>query len=262
MLALKLLLTPLLVGGSALVARRWGPAIGGWLIALPLTSGPVLAFLVVDHGVPFASLAAVGSLTGLAAIACFSLAYARAARRDIPAGPWSSLAAAAIAFFASGGLLVGVLGSAPLPVAVAVLVSIVVAGRTIRRSGVVHRPIPYPRWDIPARMAIATILVVGLTSVAPLLGAGPSGLVATYPVYVSVLTAFTHHHAGPVAATDVLAGLIAGLYGTAGFYLVVIALLVPAGPVTAFVGAIATALAIQAVALRRTLRAGVEPEPA
>jgi hypothetical protein len=65
-----------------------------------------------------------------------------------------------------------------------------------------------------------------------------------------------------VAATDVLAGLLAGLYGTAGFYLVVIALLVPAGPMAAFAGAIATALAIQAVALRRTLRAGVRPEPA
>ena len=40
-LALKLILTPLLIGGASLAARRWGPAIGGWLVSLPLTSGPV-----------------------------------------------------------------------------------------------------------------------------------------------------------------------------------------------------------------------------
>ena len=35
-LVLKLVLTPLLVGGASIAARRWGPSIGGWIVALPL----------------------------------------------------------------------------------------------------------------------------------------------------------------------------------------------------------------------------------
>jgi hypothetical protein len=34
-LALKLVLTPVLIGGASLAARRWGPAIGGLIVALP-----------------------------------------------------------------------------------------------------------------------------------------------------------------------------------------------------------------------------------
>ncbi len=31
LLALKLVLTPFLIGGPSLAARRWGPAVAGWL---------------------------------------------------------------------------------------------------------------------------------------------------------------------------------------------------------------------------------------
>jgi len=41
MLAFKLLLTPALLGLVSLAGRRWGPAVSGWLVGLPLTSGPV-----------------------------------------------------------------------------------------------------------------------------------------------------------------------------------------------------------------------------
>jgi hypothetical protein len=40
-LALKLVLTPVLVGAASLAGRRWGSAIGGWLIGIPFTSGPI-----------------------------------------------------------------------------------------------------------------------------------------------------------------------------------------------------------------------------
>jgi hypothetical protein len=75
-LALKLILTPILIGGASLAGRRWGPAIGGWLVSLPLTSGPVTFFLALDRGTPFAATSAVGSLMGLMAIAGFTLAFA------------------------------------------------------------------------------------------------------------------------------------------------------------------------------------------
>ena len=142
-LLLKLVLTPLLVGGSTLAARRWGPAIGGWLIALPLTSGPVLAFLALDHGSGFAAVAAIGSLTGLAGIAVYSAAYHGAARRG--ASPLASLGLAA-GGFAVSGLAFSPVRELPVPlVAIAVLGTILAAIRFVRPSGVMHSRVPHPR---------------------------------------------------------------------------------------------------------------------
>ena len=53
LLLIKLLVTPALIGGISLFARRWGPALAGWLVALPLTSGPVVTYVALEHGVPF-----------------------------------------------------------------------------------------------------------------------------------------------------------------------------------------------------------------
>jgi hypothetical protein len=49
LLVLKLVLVPGLVAGVTLGARRWGPAIGGWLTALPLVAGPTLFFLAIEQ---------------------------------------------------------------------------------------------------------------------------------------------------------------------------------------------------------------------
>src|SRR5206468_1618680 len=66
-LALKLVLTPALIGAVSLAGRRWGPGVSGWLVGFPLTSGPVAFFLALDQGVGFAAAAAVGSMTGAGA---------------------------------------------------------------------------------------------------------------------------------------------------------------------------------------------------
>jgi hypothetical protein len=62
--AVKVVVTPLLIGGASLAGRRWGDQLGGWLVALPLTSGPVAFLLATDHGVDFAATAAVAMLAG------------------------------------------------------------------------------------------------------------------------------------------------------------------------------------------------------
>jgi hypothetical protein len=254
---LKVILTPVLIGGATLAARRWGPAIGGLIVALPLTSGPVLFFMSLDQGPAFASVAAVGSLLGLAAIAAFCVAYAWIDRR---AGPIPSVATGAAAFAVAGVALHAVIG-APLWLVIALVVAAVVAAtRAIPRSGAVHGPLPHRSWDLPARMVVATCLVVVITAAAPILGPGWSGIVATFPVYLAVMAAFTHRHAGAVAADDVLRGLLAGLYGTAAFYVVVTLGLGSAGIAVTFSAAVAVALGIEAASLR-VLRPGVAPEP-
>ena len=87
-LALKLILTPILIMTASLASRRWGQAVGGWLVGLPLTSGPIAFFIAMEQGTHFAARAAEGSLVGTAAQAGFSLAYGAVADRSWARGCW------------------------------------------------------------------------------------------------------------------------------------------------------------------------------
>src|ERR1700681_2780330 len=80
-LALKLTITPIAIGLATLVARRRGPALGGWGAALPFTSAPVVLFLSLDRGTGFATTAALGMLAATGSQAAFALAYAWSALR-------------------------------------------------------------------------------------------------------------------------------------------------------------------------------------
>src|SRR5215475_13001183 len=94
--AVKAIVTPVLIGGASLAGRRYGHHVGGWLVALPLTSGPVAFFLATDHGLRFAAGAAVGMLAGTASQVAFALAY----RARASGGAGRALAAGCAAFAA------------------------------------------------------------------------------------------------------------------------------------------------------------------
>jgi hypothetical protein len=79
--ALKPLLVPALIGAVSLAGRRWGPMVSGWLVGLPLTSGPVALFLAVEQGNAFAASAAQGMLTGIISLSAFCFTYSRLAIR-------------------------------------------------------------------------------------------------------------------------------------------------------------------------------------
>lgn len=165
-LALKLVITPVLILAASLASRRWGEAVGGWLIGLPLTSAPVAFFLAVEQGTGFAEQAAAGSLIGTAAQACFCVGYARTGERF----GWPAAFAAGTLAFAAGA---AVLQIVTLPLTLLALLAIgalVLSARLIPRAPVRRRPVAVPRWDIPARMAVATAIVVTLTTFAPALG--------------------------------------------------------------------------------------------
>ncbi|MGF6854587.1 hypothetical protein [Paraburkholderia sp. CI3] len=78
-LVFKLLVTPLLLLTASLAGRRWGDAIGGLLVGMPLTSGPISVFPALEHGPAFAAQATGGSLVATAAQAAFCIAYCRLA---------------------------------------------------------------------------------------------------------------------------------------------------------------------------------------
>ena len=203
-------------------------------------------FLAIEQGTPFAAAAAAGSIGGAAASALFTVAYAALARRF--AWP-ASLAGASLAFFAGIGILRALpLGSdLPVPLLPLYLGTLVCCGISawlIAEPGHVAPGVPAPRWDLPARMAVATALVVSITTAAPVLGPQLTGLLTTYPIYASVLAVFAHAQRGPVAATHVIRGLCFGLLAFASFFFTIGALIDRAGIVVGFAAAIAAALAV------------------
>ncbi len=250
-LILKLIATPLLILVASLAGRRWGASVSGWFVGLPLTSGPVVFFLALEQGSGFAAAAATGCLAGAAAEAGFCIGYANVARH---AGWPLALAAGTIGFVAAAFLL-GMAALALPPLAALVALALAGALRLMPRHGTAVLTLPAaPRWDIPARMIVATALVFGLTELAPLFGAQLSGMAATYPVFAAVLAAFAHHARGAAAATGVLRGLLVGLFGFIGFFAVLASTIEAIGIAAAFVAATALAFAIQGAtfsALRR-----------
>lgn len=243
---LKLVLTPTLIGAASVAGRRWGAFTGGWLIALPLTSGPVTFFIALDQGPGFAATVAVGSLLGVMGIAAFAVAYARLGGGRA----WPAAVTGAAAAFGVVGLAAQPLVGLPvgLPLAL-VLASLVVAARGLPHPGPDEGSGRAPTWEIPARMLIGTAIVLALTAAADALGPGLSGVVAIFPTFAAILTVFAHRREGYAQAVAVLRGLLTGLYGTAAFFAILIVTLPPVGVGGGFVLALAGCAAIQAAVL-------------
>ena len=260
LLLLKLTLTPILIGGASLAARRWGPSVGGWIVALPLTSGPVALYLAIDKGAVFAAGTAKGSIGGLLGDAAFALAYGWLARRF---GWPASLLGACAAFGLAVLSVQPVLGTPAVLVFATVAVAMAVLLRLAPPAVEARDPQPLPAWDIPARMVVGTAIVLAITEAAGLLGAQLSGVLAALPVYVSVLAVFAHQLEGPDQALGVVRGLQVGLFGTIVFFLVVTTAIEPWGIVPAFVVAMAAVAAVQTVSLRILRRpiSGTAPAP-
>ena len=113
------------------------------------------------------------------------------------------------------------------------------------------------RWDIPARMVIATCYVLLLTGFATRLGPQLTGLLSPFPLYGAILTVFAHAQRGQAAAVRVLRGLLFGLFGFASFFLVEALLIEHTPMVVAFAAAICATLGVHGLTLslmRRSAR--------
>lgn len=243
-LLLKLVLTPVLVAFATLAGRRWGGRVAGWLVGFPFTSGPIALILTVQEGRRFAAAAALGTLLGTISQALFALVYGRLAAAG---RGWAVCLAAGTAAFAAATALLR--GAHFDPILAAALVMAAIAAAVFLLPRMEAGPVRDPwRYDLPARIAVATGFVLALTSIAPLLGPHLSGLITPFPLYASVLAVFAQQ-GGPGAGLAVVRGLAAGLFGFGSFFLVLTVALVPLGPVAAFAAALGAAGCVQAVAL-------------
>ncbi len=215
---LKLVLTPLLIAGATLAARRWGPTVGGWIVGLPLTSGPVSVFLAVEQGRDFAAISAHSTLDGLLSVIIFCLVYERCARTRA----WPFAAAAALSVYFAGVAVFSVVFP-PLWLSVVLDSAVVTLGILAVKPATEAVPaLAAPAWDLPFRMLAATALVVAVTTISGRLGPQLSGLLAMFPVFITVMAVFSHSLSGTPAVREFVRGVIVGSYAFAVFFLVVV----------------------------------------
>ncbi|HEU0296414.1 MAG TPA: hypothetical protein VFR47_27005 [Anaerolineales bacterium] len=241
---LKLVLAPVIIGSASLAGRKWGPAVSGWIIGLPLTSGPVVFFLALSHDTVFAANAALGVISGGISLVAYVLTYIWLARHGWQVAIIGSL----LVFLVSTALLQNF--TFPLiPIFVVVCTVLFLSLRLMPNDAVSGREVPPGAWDIPARIIIGTSFILLLTGIAPFIGSHLTGLLSTVPLYISILTVFAHRHQGAAAAAHVLRGLLYGLFAFASFFLALNLLLERAGIAVAFLSATAVALATQGISL-------------
>jgi len=251
-LLLKVIVTPALIAAATLAGRRWGDRLSGWLVGLPLTSGPVVFFLAIDQGSGFATKAALAVLLGTISQAAFAVAYARAAVRSA----WAVATLAGFTTFAIATIAFQRVSVSALPAFALVTASLILATLLMPKSRPADDRTRAPHWDLPLRIVVATGLVLLLPGIAPTIGAHLTGLLSPFPVYAGVLAIFAHRQSGGDAANNVLRGLLLGLFAFGTFFLLLAIGLSRLGVGLAFLVATVTGLTIQGLTLRAAWSTG------
>ena len=243
---LKLVLVPTFIGVVTLAGRRWGTTISGWLIGLPFTSAPVAFFLALEQGNAFAGQASVGIMLGIISVFAFCLIYSWCAMRLT----WlPSTLAGLTAFFVSTFLLQ--IGAIPLLVGFVFALLIQVSFFFLMpRVGSDRASSKHLRWELPARMVSATVLVFLITGLAQLLGPQLTGLLTPFPIYATTLAVFTHRSQGGEEAVKLLRGLIVGSLTFIVFFLILSMTIVGWGVTASFLTAIGASLLTHATSLQ------------
>lgn len=218
------------MGMVSLAGRRFGPAVSGWLVGLPLASAPITLFLAIEQGAAFASSAAHNTLLGMISIALYCVTYSWLSFRvnwlGCWLGSWGLFFAATFGFeHFSVPLLFSFLGAVSSLLLAFILLS--------KQYEYVVETQP-PAWEMVGRMLVVTCFILILTETANALGPRLSGLLSPFPIFATIVAIFTHHFQGAAAARRVLYGVVIGGFGTAVFSLLVAGLLGGWGIAAAF----------------------------
>ena len=170
----------------------------------------------------------------------------------VAAGVWAGLA-----------VLVRVVALPPAAGAVVTVAGIgLMVGLWPKRTGRVRRVLAPPRWDLPARMAIAGGVTATITVVAPLLGGPLTGLLSQLPILGCTMAVFAQRQTGPGGAVLFLRTVVLGLPCCVVFYATVALTVCAIGLGTTFGVASVLALGSQVGLYLRTTRRARPGEPA
>jgi hypothetical protein len=240
----KLLLGPGLVVAASLAGRRWGPAVSGILVAIPIVLGPILLIITIEQGQSFGAEAATGSLLAMVALAVFVVVFERVGRSR----GWEVTTLAGWAAFLAVAVVLSEVHASPVEALAAAIAAFGLAlWVTPSPAGPVGPRTPPPAWDLPARALATALLIVGLTGAADGLGPALAGALAPFPVATTVVAAFVLAQDGPAAATDLLGGFLRAIFGTVAFCFLTALLIEPLGTAGAFLIGLAGSLVVQLV---------------
>ena len=255
----KLALAPAFVVLVSMIARRFGPRIGGVVGGLPVVAGPILLVLALQEGDAFAADAARTSVLSLVGLTAFVVLCARTP----PQAPACGAVLVGWALFLSVGAVVAAV-DLPLPAAAAV--SLVAFAAALRWGMPVPGPhagsASRPPHDLLLRAFTAAVMVVAVTSVSDALGSAWSGVLAPFPTVTSVLAGFSLAHDPRPATQTLLRSMVIGFFSFAAFLATVAATLEPWGTAPSFLTALAVAAVMQIAfiaVLSRTPVAALEP---
>ena len=180
---------------------------------MPLTSGPISVSLAIQYGTDFAYQATLGSLAGTIAQAAFCFTYCLLAKKG-----WSLalivstlIFAITAVFLESTNLKQSGMFALAILLIVLVLWKMPIDGKKVTTLGP-------PWWDLPLRMALIVMLILGVTLIAPFVGPTLSGAIASFPFIATIMAVFGHRAVGHAAAQQTFHGMVTGLFGFATFF--------------------------------------------
>ena len=213
LLLLKVTLIPAVIALVTLAIRKWGNKIGGLIGSMPWTAGPILLFFILEQGKAFGILSIQGAMTGILALISFCLSYSALSRKL----PWLPTLLLSYGIYTVTALIFNYL-QLTLIVSYALVIGAVLLA--LRFFPIPTEQITKVRrlpFDIPIRMAVATLFVLVITGLARILGPNWSGILTPFPIMTSVLAIFSHTLLGSNAAITTLRGLVIGLLGFTTF---------------------------------------------
>jgi uncharacterized membrane protein (GlpM family) len=242
MLALKLALVPLVLLALTLAGMRWGPRVAGWLTGLPAVAGPILLFLAIERGAPFAAQACIAALSAVMANAAFIAAYSRVCLH----ARWPAAAAAGLLAWAATALaLTRLPASLPLALAVA-LASLAIAPRLLPPPRTAAASPRTGRVELGLRMAAGALLTVVVTVSAARIGTAWSGVLTAFPVLTLVMAVFSQRGQGADFVVAMQRATIGGLYSFIAFFATLALMLTHDGRIpVSFAAALAATMGVQ-----------------
>ena len=239
LLVLRIAIAPLIVVGGTLAQRRFGNAVSGLLIGLPLTSLPLLWLVALQHGSAFAGSMSSAILVGATAQAVVIWVYAVLAPRISPLlASIGAVGSFFITIFATqllslSMLLAGVLEAAAYAVA---LYWWPYSDAAPQETG---------RYRLVLRVMISAGFTLFLVTLAGKFGASFSGLLAALPMMSLVMAYATHKELGADASAQFLHGVTKGSFSYVASMLVLAELLRSGDVGLAFACSVGVALVIQ-----------------
>lgn len=211
LLAAKMAAAATCVVLASLIAERTGPLVAAMVATLPVSAGPIYAFLALEHDARFISEAALASISSNLATTAFCTFYVFAAQRlRTPAAIGLAFVGWAVSLLLLKAANLPFLAVTPLML-LAIPAVHLLAKPYMQATAAARGPRPW--YALPLRAAGVATLVAVVTTISVWAGAQWSGFLATFPIVMSSLIVILQPGIGGKATASVIANSLLGLLG-------------------------------------------------